>query len=113
MKIAQLRHLDGVKGGFVVADEKVYVATTILHLEKPVTQLIFSNVKAIVEQQQYMFNTLWNKALPAERKIREIEEGIISHETKMIENPDEIVKEISRVTANSNQLSTCLPSGGM
>lgn len=27
MKIAELRHLDGVKGGFVVADEKVYVAS--------------------------------------------------------------------------------------
>lgn len=113
MKIAELRHLDGVKGGFVVADEKVYVATAMLQLEKPVTQLIHSNVKAIVEQQQYMFNTLWSKAIPAERKIREIEEGIMSQETKIIENPDEIVKEISRLTADSNQLSTCLPSGGI
>lgn len=113
MKIAELRHLDGVKGGFVVADEKVYVATAMLQLEKPVTQLIHSNVRAIVEQQQYMFNTLWSKAIPAERKIREIEEGIMSHETKIIENPDEIVKEISRLTADSNQLSTCLPSGGI
>jgi hypothetical protein len=113
MKIAELRQLDGVKGGFVVADEKIYVATAMLQLEKPVTQLIHSNVKAIVEQQQYMFNTLWSKAIPAERKIREIEEGIMSHETKIIENPDEIVKEISRLTADSNQLSTCLPSGGI
>lgn len=97
----------------VVADEKVYVVTAMLQLEKPVTQLIHSNVKAIVEQQQYMFNTLWSKAIPAERKIREIEEGIMSQETKIIENPDEIVKEISRLTADSNQLSTCLPSGGI
>jgi two-component system, OmpR family, sensor histidine kinase VicK len=113
MKIAELRHIDGVKGGFVVADEKVYVATAMLQSEKPVTQLIYSNVKAIVEQQQYMFNALWNKAIPAERKIREIEEGIISHETKVIENPDEIVKEISRLTASSNKLDTSLPPGGM
>lgn len=113
MKIAELRHLDGVRGGFVVADEKIYVATAMLQLEKPVTQLIHSNVKAIVEQQQYMFNTLWSKAIPAERKIREIEQGIMSHETKIIEDPEEIVKEISRLTADSNQLSTCLPSGGI
>jgi two-component system sensor histidine kinase VicK len=39
MKIAELCHLDGVKGGFVVADEKVYVATPMLQQEKPVTQL--------------------------------------------------------------------------
>jgi two-component system sensor histidine kinase VicK len=113
MKIAELRHLEGVRGGFVVADEKIYVATAMLQLEKPVTQLIHSNVKAIVEQQQYMFNTLWSKAIPAERKIREIEQGIMRHETKIIENPEEIVKEISRLTADSNQLSTCLPSGGI
>jgi hypothetical protein len=54
-----------------------------------------------------------SKAIPAERRIKEIEEGIMSHETKIIENPDEIVKEISRLTADSNQLSTCLPSGGI
>ena len=113
MKIAELRHIDGVKGGFVVADEKVYVATALLQSEKPVTQLIYSNVKAIVEQQQYMFNVLWSKAIPAERKIREIEEGIISHETKIIENPDEIIKEISRLTASSNKLDTSLLPGGM
>jgi two-component system, OmpR family, sensor histidine kinase VicK len=28
-------------------------------------------------------------------------------------NPDEIVKEISQMTANSNELATCLPAGGM
>lgn len=34
--------------------------------------------------------------------------------TKLIENnPEEIVKEISQMTANSNELATCLPSGGM
>ena len=59
-----------------MADEKVYVATALLQLEKPVTQLIYSNVKAIVEQQQYMFNTLWNKAIPSIQRIKEIEEGL-------------------------------------
>jgi two-component system, OmpR family, sensor histidine kinase VicK len=34
--------------------------------------------------------------------------------TKLVENnPEEIVKEISQMTANSNELATCLPSGGM
>ena len=39
-------------------------------------QVIHSNVKAVVESHQYLFETLWNKAIPAEQKIREIEEGI-------------------------------------
>jgi two-component system, OmpR family, sensor histidine kinase VicK len=42
---------------------------------KPVTELIYSNVRGIVEQQQYLFETLWNKSVPAEQKIREIEQG--------------------------------------
>ena len=34
--------------------------------------------------------------------------------TKLVENnTEEIVKEISQMTANSNELATCLPSGGM
>ncbi len=56
---------------------------------------------------------LWNKAIPAEQKIREIEEGIMHYETRIIENPDEIIKEISRLTATSKELSTCVTSGGM
>jgi two-component system sensor histidine kinase VicK len=90
MKIAELRHIDGVKGGFVVADEKVYVATAQLRLEKPVTQLIYSNVKAIVEQQQYMFNTLWNKAIPSIQRIKEIEEGLTREFIQAIQDPIEI-----------------------
>ena len=91
MKIAELRHLDGVKGGFVVSDEKVYVATAILQMEKPVTQLIYSNVKAIVEQQQYMFNTLWDKAIPSKQRIREIEEEVEREFIETIRDPYEIL----------------------
>jgi hypothetical protein len=34
------------------------------------------NVREVVEQGQYIFDTLWNKAIPAEQRIREIEEGL-------------------------------------
>lgn len=76
MKIAELRHLDGLKGGFVMGDEKHYIASAVLQEKKPVTQLIYSNVEAITQFQQYVFNTLWNKAIPARNRIREIEEGL-------------------------------------
>jgi two-component system, OmpR family, sensor histidine kinase VicK len=61
-----------------------------------------------------VFETLWNKSISAEKRIRELKQGITTHyETKIIEDPDEIVKEISRVAANSNEFCTCLTSGGM
>ena len=90
MKIAELRHLDDVKGGFVVSDEKVYLAIALLQVEKPVKQLIYSNVNALVEQQQYMFNTLWNKAIPAKQRIMEIEQGLKREFIETIRDPQEI-----------------------
>ena len=82
--VDELRHLDGVRGGMAVSESE-YMATTVLQEAKPLTQVIYSNVKEVVEQGQYIFDTLWNAAIPAERKIREIEEGIIRYETRIIE----------------------------
>jgi two-component system sensor histidine kinase VicK len=111
--VDELRHLDGVKGGIAI-NESEYMATTVLQEAKPLTQVIYSNVREVVEQGQYIFDTLWNVAVPAEKKIREIEEGKISYETRIIENnPDEIVKQLSRITAESRELATCLTPGGM
>lgn len=111
--VDELRHLDGVRGGVAVSESE-YMATTVLQEAKPLTQVIYSNVKEVVEQGQYIFDTLWNASVSAEHKIREIEQGIIPYETRIIENnPDEIVKQIRLLTENSNKLSTCLTSGGM
>ena len=111
--VDELRHLDGVRGGVAVSESE-YMATTVLQEAKPLTQVIYSNVKEVVEQGQYIFDTLWNASVSAERKIREIEQGIIPYETRIIENnPDEIVKQIRLLTENSNKLSICLTSGGM
>jgi nitrogen-specific signal transduction histidine kinase len=110
--VDELRHLDGVKGGMAVSESE-YMATTVLEESKPLTEVIYSNVKEVVEQGQYIFDTLWNSAISAEQKIKEIEEGVIRYRTKIIENPDEVIKEIGRLTASSNKLDTCLTSGGI
>jgi two-component system sensor histidine kinase VicK len=73
--VDELRHLDGVKGGIAVSEAE-YMATTVLQRSTPLTQVIYSNVKEVVEQGQYLFDTLWSTATPAEQKIRELEEGI-------------------------------------
>jgi signal transduction histidine kinase len=71
----ELRHLQGVKGNFGVVDGKEYGAAANIYAMQPPVEFIYSNVKAFVEQQQYFFELLWNKAIPAEQRIREIEEG--------------------------------------
>jgi two-component system, OmpR family, sensor histidine kinase VicK len=110
--VDDLRHLDGVKGGIAVSETE-YMATTILEEAKPLTQVIYSNVREVVEQGQYIFDTLWSTAIPAERKIREIEEGITHYESKVLESPDEIIKQIVYLAESSTGLSIVSSFGGM
>jgi hypothetical protein len=112
--VGEVRHLDGIKGNFMVS-EMEYLAPATSHEEAKLAALIiYSSVREIVEHQQYAFETLWNKSMPAEKRIRELEEGITTHyQTRVIEDPDDVIKEISRLIANSNELSTCLISGGL
>ncbi|MGH9979845.1 MAG: histidine kinase dimerization/phospho-acceptor domain-containing protein, partial [Nitrososphaeraceae archaeon] len=111
--VNELRHLDGVKGNFYVS-EKEYVSPTAIHeVGKPASHVVYSNVKEVVELAQYLFETIWSKSLPADQRIREIEEEVIRYETIVIDNPQKIIKEIYHLAANSNELATCLTSGGM
>ena len=75
-KIFELRHLDGVKGNLGIIDGREYRASPSIKLGVPPDVLIRSTAKIFVEQQQFFFETLWSKAIPAEQRIREIEEGI-------------------------------------
>ncbi|MFL6423333.1 MAG: ATP-binding protein [Nitrososphaeraceae archaeon] len=81
--IDELRHLEGVKGNFATNGIE-HIAIAMLQQDKPVVQVIYSNVKAVVDQHLYIFGTLWDKATSAEQKIREIEEGIEQEYYKVI-----------------------------
>jgi two-component system sensor histidine kinase VicK len=74
MELGEMRHLDGVQGNFGISETE-YLASATLDKETVVPLLIYSNVKQIVKQQRYVFQTLWNKAIPAEQRIEEIELG--------------------------------------
>jgi two-component system, OmpR family, sensor histidine kinase VicK len=112
--VDEVRHLDGIKGNFMISEIE-YLAPATSHQEAKLAALIiYSSVKEIVEHQQYVFETLWNKSMSSERRIREIEDGITTHyQSKIIEDPDEVVREIGHQVANSNEICACLSSGGM
>jgi two-component system, OmpR family, sensor histidine kinase VicK len=92
MKIGDVRHLEGIKGNFVIADGAKYAGIANTDDGK-LPQLISSNVMAFVEQQQYFFDMLWNKAIPAKKRIKEIEEGRSPEKLEIIEDTQ---KSISR-----------------
>jgi signal transduction histidine kinase len=93
--VSELRHLDGIKGNFYVSKNE-YVSPAAIHEEaKPASNVVYSNVKEVVEQAQYLFETLWSRSLPADQRIKEIEEGVTRFETAKIEiirDPDEAIK---------------------
>jgi two-component system, OmpR family, sensor histidine kinase VicK len=86
MQVSELRHLDGIKGNFALS-EKGYTASATLQEASQLQQVIYSNVRALLDQQQYLFETLWSKAIPADQKIRGIEEGIDLGRTDIIQTP--------------------------
>jgi len=90
MKVADVRHIDGAKANFMTSENE-YLAPVILFKKEKVTlQTIYSNVREVVEQHQYFFETLWSKAVPAEQKIKEVEDGIKPIVVEIIREPIEI-----------------------
>jgi two-component system, OmpR family, sensor histidine kinase VicK len=92
MQIAELRHLEGVKGNFGIVDKTHYGGIARVQENLPLPVWIHSTIKSFIEEQQYFFDMLWNKAIPAEQKIKEIEEGIEPEVIETIRDPIEIQK---------------------
>lgn len=89
----QIRHLEGVRTGFSIS-EREYIATATLNEAQPITQFIYSNLKDIVKQHQYLFETLWNKAVPAEQRITGIEENRGIEKTEVLYGSEDTINAI-------------------
>src|SRR6188472_2806850 len=93
----EIRHVDGIKANFSISETEYLAYATLVEEEgeelqqqpmRPIQQVIYSNIKDIVEQQKYVFESFWNKAIPAESRIREIEEGeFVLGSTEVIQIP--------------------------
>jgi two-component system sensor histidine kinase VicK len=82
-----LRHLDGIQGNFYLSENE-YASPDSIHEEvKPANVIVYSNNKAIIQQQQHIFESIWNASTSAERKIREIQENTSPGITEIIDNP--------------------------
>lgn len=111
--VDDLRHLDGIRGNFYLSD-KEYLAPAAKHRKgKPASQIIHSNVKEILIHQQYVFNSFWNRATPAQQKFIEIEQGKVHYETKILDTQDEIFNQVIHLAETSTMLSIVSSSGGM
>jgi signal transduction histidine kinase len=106
MRFAEVvRHVEGIKANFAVRNEDyIGIATSNAALQPSIqSHIIYSNFRGIIEQQQYLFNSLWDKSIPAEQRIEEIERGIqaeffeIINDTKKI---GEILIDLAKSVVN-------------
>ena len=114
---SEVRHLDDVRGNFSISDKAIYQASAIgdfsrlvlnrPQVEKaqptPETETIYSTMSAFVAQQQYFFEMLWNKAIPADQRIREIEYGIEREVIETIQGIAEIRNLQKKLLEESNK----------
>ncbi|MDQ6668438.1 MAG: hypothetical protein M3Y53_09465 [Thermoproteota archaeon] len=92
MEHSEVRHLAGVRSNFGIIDRKECLLHSISYEDEPLSHAIITNSKALVEAQYFLFETLWNKAIPAQEKITEIEEGMKPPFIETLRDPYEIQK---------------------
>jgi nitrogen-specific signal transduction histidine kinase len=110
MKVGQVRHLDGIRTNFVVTDTE-YTSSAFMQQSQSHPEIVYSNVRSIVEQQRYLFENLWNKAIPAEHKIMEIEEGVELEKTQVIQDSRSIQKLfVNMVKSAQHEVLLILPT---
>lgn len=99
----EVRHLSDIQCNLAISDDKECLASLVLHENKPPSEIIYSNLKEIVNQYRLIFNTLWIKAIPAEQRIREIEEGVLPVQTDLIDNHTEALVYAQNFINNSDR----------
>src|SRR5919198_6500368 len=112
--VDELRHIEGIKGNFYISETEYIAPATFHEKGKPASQIIYSNAKELVEhQRQFVFDSFWSRSIPAEQKIKEIEEGIMHYETKVLEDKEQIFNHIKSVLDKANERSVVSSIGGM
>jgi two-component system sensor histidine kinase VicK len=87
MHYAEVHHISSLNGNFAVSETE-YIAAATIKEGQPIPKLIYSNSKEMVEQHQYIFDTFWSKGIPADQRIKDIEQGREEEIFEIIDNPE-------------------------
>jgi two-component system sensor histidine kinase VicK len=68
--VDEMRHLDSIKGNFMISESEYLAPIILFEKGKIASQIIYSNQKEIVDQHQYIFDSLWDKAISALLRTR-------------------------------------------
>jgi len=111
--VDELRHLDGVKTNFMISEDE-YLAPLIQEKSEAIaSEHIYSDMVQIVEHGRCIFDTLWSKSISAEERLRQIQDDAIPQETRILDNHDDIIKQMIHLSEVSSGLSVVSNHGGM
>jgi signal transduction histidine kinase len=87
----EIRHLGGMRANFSVSETEYMASASIQEEEQqPIPHIIYSNAKDLVEQQKYVFESFWNKAIPSDQRFREIEQGVEAEVFEVFTNSERV-----------------------
>jgi two-component system sensor histidine kinase VicK len=92
LRYVDVGHVDRVKGNFGISDGNEYLGYIFEEGEGQLAKLLHVNIRSFVEAQQYLFDNLWNNAIPLRERIKEIEERHKRQFTETIREPFETQK---------------------
>ncbi len=111
-KMVELRHLDGVTGNFAISDAREYVGPLVTD-DGRLGQVIYSNAKPLFEQHRYLFDTLWERAVPAEDRLGELSGAAPPVVTRLMMGETDILRSLQNVLEASDELVGCFTVGAI
>jgi two-component system, OmpR family, sensor histidine kinase VicK len=111
-KKVELRHLDGVTGNFAISDVREYVGPLVTD-DGRLGQVIYSNAKPLFEQHRYLFDTLWERAVPAENRLGELSGAAPPVVTRLMMGETDILRSLKKVLEGSDELVGCFTVGAL
>lgn len=103
IKYHEIRHIDNIRSNFAILDNRAYMVQIFHKENEPPAQALFSNSKTLVENQQALFDRLWEIATPLAFRIKEIEYQDSLNYPKILTDYTEIHKEISSLIVQSKK----------
>ncbi len=110
--VDEFKHFGGLQGALCI-NESEFLGTTLCSQGNIVNTVIHSTEKEVVLQQQFIFNTFWKNAIPFDKRIKEIEEGIESVKTEILEEEKEISSRMIELAERSTEMQICSTLGGL
>jgi signal transduction histidine kinase len=103
MKFADIRHMNGIIGNFILSDKEYFGQPA---GSKFLSNPVYTNEKGMVIMQNFIFENLWNNAVTQQDKISSLEVGVEPEEVKVLSDPIEIRKTyLSLIESAKSQIS--------